>query len=59
MNLLHQVAESAFRLHEEGQITREELVHVVAQCLNAVAIANGYADEHGLPFPEHDSRSTR
>ena len=48
-----QIAALAFRLHKEGHITREELVHVVGQCINAVALENGYADEHGLPFPEH------
>lgn len=52
MSTLRHVAEVAFRLHEEGCITREELVHVVQQCVNATAIENGYADEHGLPFPE-------
>lgn len=52
MMSLRQIAELAFRLHEEGHITREELVHVVEQCINVAAIDNGYADEHGLPFPE-------
>jgi hypothetical protein len=49
-----QIAELAFRLHKEGHITREELVYVVGQCINAAALENGYADEHGLPFPEEE-----
>lgn len=53
MSSLKIIAETAFRLHEEGCITREELVHVIEQCINAAAFENGYADEHGLPFPEH------
>lgn len=53
MSDLRHVAEVAFRLHEEGRIDKAELVHILEQCLNAVALENGYADEHGLPFPEH------
>ena len=52
MTIERQIAEGAFRLHEEGRITREELVRIIEQCVNAAAVANGYADEHGLPFPE-------
>ena len=51
MSLLRQVAEEAFRLHEEGRITLDEWVHVVEQCVDGAAIENGYADAHGLPFP--------
>jgi len=51
MSVLRSIAETAFRLHEEGRITREQLVHTLEQCINATAIENGYADEHGLPFP--------
>lgn len=46
-----QLAEDAFRLHEEGHITREELMHVLEQCINATALENGYAEKYGLPFP--------
>jgi len=48
---LVQIAELAFQLYGQKRITREELVHVIEQCINAVAIENGYADQHGLPFP--------
>lgn len=53
MSSLKIIAETAFRLHKEGHITRKELVHIIEQCINAVALENGYADEHGLPFPKH------
>lgn len=45
------VVEVAFRLHDEGRITHEELEQLLEQCANAVAIDNGY----GLPFPERPS----
>jgi hypothetical protein len=47
-----QLAEAAFNLHEEGHITREELVNVLQQCINVTALENGYAEKYGLPFPE-------
>ncbi len=50
---LRQIAENAFRYHEEKRITREELVSILEQCVNVAAIENGYADAYGLPFPEH------
>lgn len=46
-----QLAETAFRLHEEGHITREELVNILQQCINVTALKNGYAEKYGLPFP--------
>ena len=45
--------ELAFRLHEEGHLSREDLTDIVGCCINIVAIENGYADVHGLPCPEH------
>lgn len=50
------IAEIAFRLHEEGRIDKDELVRVLEQCVNVAALENGYAEEHGLPFPEVRSR---
>lgn len=47
------IAETAFRLHAEEILSREELVHILQQCVNSVAIENGYANVHGLPFTEH------
>ena len=44
-------AETAFRLHKEGRLTRKELVSILQDCVNVTAIENGYADAHGLPFP--------
>jgi len=55
---LRQIAELAFRLHAEERITREELVHVVQQCINAAALENGYADVYGLPFAENGEHTT-
>ena len=49
---LRQIAELAFRHHAKNRITREELVGILEQCVNVAAIENGYADAHGLPFPE-------
>ena len=46
------VVATAFRLHEEGRITKEELMCVVKRCINATALDNGYVDTHGMPFPE-------
>jgi hypothetical protein len=45
-------AEIAFKLFENGDITREELTRTLEKCINAAAISNGYADELGLPFPD-------
>jgi hypothetical protein len=49
---LQQIAEVAFRLHEEGHITQDALVHILEQCINGAALENGYAEEYGLPFPD-------
>jgi hypothetical protein len=45
------IVDLAFRLHDQGRITREELVRIVEQCINVVSIENGYAEKLGLPFP--------
>ncbi len=52
MTDLTSIVEIAFRLHDESRISHQELVSIVEQCVNIVAIENGYADEHGLPFPD-------
>ncbi len=52
MSSIQLVAATAFRLHEEGRISQEELMCVVKRCLNATALDNGYANTHGMPFPE-------
>jgi hypothetical protein len=44
--------EIAFKLFENGDITREQLTRTVEKCINVVAIENGYADTLGLPFPD-------
>jgi hypothetical protein len=54
MSTPRQLAETAFRLHEEGHITREELVNILQQCINVTALENGYAEKYGLPFPAHE-----
>lgn len=59
MSLSQKITERAFRLHEEGRITHEELVRIVEQCINVAAIGNGYADTHDLPFPEHNPESAQ
>jgi len=52
------VAETAFRLHEEKLLSRQELIHILEECINATALDNGYADKYGLPCPPRD-RSSR
>ena len=47
-----EIAKIAFDLHENKCLSREELVRILQGCVNVAAIENGYADEHGLPFPE-------
>lgn len=44
--------ELAFRLYEEGHLSREDLTDIVGDCINIVAIENGYASKHGLPCPK-------
>lgn len=52
MTDLKPAIETAFCLYEEDLITREELTHIIEQCINIVSMENGYADELGLPFPD-------
>lgn len=49
--------ELAFRLHEEGRLSREDLTALVGDCVNIVAIENGYADVHGLPCKKSSTRA--
>jgi hypothetical protein len=51
MSDLKLVAETAFRLHEEKLLSRDELVDILEECINATALDNGYADKYGLPCP--------
>lgn len=48
--------EVAFRLYESGQISHEELIRLLQDTINAVALANGYVDEYGLPCRESCER---
>lgn len=59
MSSIQLVAATAFRLHEEGRITKEELMRVVKRCINATAIDNGYVEAHGMPFPEENPLKMR
>ena len=45
------IIETAFRLHKEKHISRKQLTHIIEQCINVVALENGYADKYGLPCP--------
>lgn len=45
-------AEIAFKLYEEGHITRKDLTRTIEKCINAAALSNGYAEKLGLPFPD-------
>ncbi|HSX22374.1 MAG TPA: hypothetical protein VLE97_06315 [Gaiellaceae bacterium] len=54
-----QFAEVAFRLHEEKRIDDAELVRLLEGCVNLAALENGYADQHGLPFPQRAPRRPR
>lgn len=53
------LAAVAFRLHKEGRIDKDTLVEMLQECVNGTAIENGYADEHGLPFPESAKELSR
>lgn len=52
MTDLRSIIDTAFRLHEQNRLSREDLVRLLEQCINVVSIENGYADELGLPFPD-------
>ena len=47
-----EIAKIAFDMHEKKYLSREELVCILQECVNATALENGYADQYGLPFPE-------
>ncbi len=51
MRDLRLLAETAFQLHEEKHLSREDLISVLEDCVNIAALKNGYAEAHGLPFP--------
>lgn len=48
------IARFAFEAHQRGEIDKDKLIDVLQACVNARAEENGYADEFGLPFPDHD-----
>ena len=52
MSLPVKLAEVAFKLHKEDRIDKDKLVSLLETCVNIAALENGYAEEHGLPFPE-------
>ena len=53
------VVATAFRMHEEGRLSKDELMCIVKRCINATAMDNGYAETHGLPFPEESPLKMR
>lgn len=52
-NPFARLAHLAILAHERGEITRESLTSILQGCINGTAAANGYADQYGMPFPEH------
>lgn len=54
-----EIAKIAFDMHEKKYLSRDELVRILQGCVNSVAIENGYADEHGLPFPDNQPKRSR
>lgn len=57
MSTLRDIADHAFRLHEAGRLTRENLLRVLSACVDAVALENGYASTYGLPSSQRRSRA--
>lgn len=53
------IARVAFELHEQKRLSRKELVRILEGCCNLVALENGYADAHGLPFPRVRAKKSR
>lgn len=53
------IAKIAFDLHDEGQLSKKELVRILEGCVNLAALENGYADAHGLPFPRVRAKRSR
>jgi hypothetical protein len=52
------VVEVAFRQHADGRLSREELISLLAQAINATALENGYAERYGLPCPGDQRMAT-
>lgn len=52
-DFVYLTAEVAFEAYEQGKLTREQLFNTLEGCINVIAIENGYADQLGLPFPDH------
>ena len=50
---LADITRYAFDLHRAGIITRDVLLEVVAECIDATARTNGYAERNGLPSQQH------
>lgn len=53
------IAAHACRLHDQKLLSDEALIKILRDCVNGTAIANGYADTHGLPFPDDRQRPRR
>ena len=54
-----ELAKIAFDMHEKKYISRKELVRILQGCVNVAALENGYADAHGLPFPDKSPKRSR
>lgn len=54
-----EIAQLAFHMHEKDQLSQQKLVDVLRECVNANALKNGYADEHGLPCEHRRRRRSR
>jgi len=50
MSIFPDIAKGAFHLYEERRITKKQLVDILKECVNGVAVENGYANQYGLPF---------
>lgn len=50
------IIETAFRLHKEKLLSREDLLRILEECVNATALDNRYTDTYGLPSPPHGRR---
>jgi len=44
------MAKLAFKNHQDGHLTRDQLLYILKKCVNARALENGYTERHGLPF---------
>lgn len=53
---LQLVAHIAFHQYEVGEISLVELIEALQECVNARAATNGYAEQHGMPFPKRVKR---